>query len=169
MITLVLFFHILASVVLVFTVLLQSGKGAEMGAAFGGASKGVFGPRGAAGPLAKVTIGAAVMFMFTSILLTYERKEIFAPTATPPAAVGKMPVPAEAGGQGGTASVPLMPGNAGQGQPAPATTPLKPIGAAPTAPTAPAPVAPAPAAPVPATPTPAPAVPAPAPAGGGHP
>jgi preprotein translocase subunit SecG len=51
-------------------VLLQSGKGAEIGAAFGGSSQTLFGSRGAATFLNKLTTVAAILFMLTSLLLT---------------------------------------------------------------------------------------------------
>ena len=50
-------------------VLLQAGKGAEMGAAFGGSSQTLFGSAGAMGFLTKLTTIAAVVFMLTSLLL----------------------------------------------------------------------------------------------------
>ncbi len=59
--------HIIVSAILVSMVLLQKGKGADIGAAFGGASQTVFGPRGAQSFLAKLTTGAAVLFMITSL------------------------------------------------------------------------------------------------------
>lgn len=59
--------HVIVSSILVFMVLLQKGKGADIGAAFGGASQTVFGPRGAQTFLAKVTTGAAIVFMLTSL------------------------------------------------------------------------------------------------------
>ena len=59
--------HIIVSTILVLMVLLQKGKGADIGAAFGGASQTVFGPRGAQSFLAKLTTGAAILFMFTSL------------------------------------------------------------------------------------------------------
>lgn len=62
--------HIFVSVALVLIVLLQAGKGASMGAAFGGASQTIFGSPGAAGFLTKITTVAAVLFMLTSIFLT---------------------------------------------------------------------------------------------------
>jgi len=62
--------HIFVSVALVLIVLLQAGKGASMGAAFGGASQTIFGSPGAAGFLTKITTGAAVLFMMTSFFLT---------------------------------------------------------------------------------------------------
>ena len=63
--------HILVCFALVLIVLLQAGKGAEMGAAFGGASQTLFGSAGAMGFLSKLTTVAAVVFMITSLLLTY--------------------------------------------------------------------------------------------------
>lgn len=64
--------HILVCVILVLMILLQSGKGADIGAVFGGgSSQTVFGSAGAGGFLSKVTIGAAVTFMLTSIVLSY--------------------------------------------------------------------------------------------------
>ncbi|HAK61463.1 MAG TPA: preprotein translocase subunit SecG [Nitrospiraceae bacterium] len=61
--------HVIVSVILILMVLLQKGKGADIGAAFGGASQTVFGPRGAQSFLAKLTTGAAVLFMVTSLVL----------------------------------------------------------------------------------------------------
>ncbi len=64
--------HILACFVLITVVLLQRGKGAEMGAVFGGgASSTVFGSRGAGNFLTKLTTGCAVVFMLTSLSLSY--------------------------------------------------------------------------------------------------
>ncbi|HIJ60057.1 MAG TPA: preprotein translocase subunit SecG [Nitrospirae bacterium] len=62
--------HILVCLFLIFIVLIQSGKGAEMGAAFGGSSQTLFGSRGAATFLSKMTNVAAVLFMITSLSLT---------------------------------------------------------------------------------------------------
>jgi preprotein translocase subunit SecG len=59
--------HVIVSAILIGMVLLQKGKGADIGAAFGGASQTVFGPRGAASFMAKLTTGAAIVFMFTSL------------------------------------------------------------------------------------------------------
>ncbi len=61
--------NILAGLFLIGVVLLQSGKGADMGAAFGGASSTVFGPSGAGNVLTKVTAATAATFMITSLLL----------------------------------------------------------------------------------------------------
>ena len=66
--------HILACCVLVLVVLLQHGKGADIGAAFGaGASNTVFGARGAGNFLTKLTPGTVVVFMLTSLSLSYFR------------------------------------------------------------------------------------------------
>jgi preprotein translocase subunit SecG len=54
---------------LIFIILIQSSKGAEMGAAFGGSNQTLFGSRGAATFLNKLTTIAAVMFMLTSLTL----------------------------------------------------------------------------------------------------
>lgn len=70
--TLVLIVHIIVCLTLILFILLQSGKGADIGAVFGGgSSQTVFGSTGASTFLSKVTIGAAVVFMVTSIILTY--------------------------------------------------------------------------------------------------
>ncbi|MBN8550291.1 MAG: preprotein translocase subunit SecG [Deltaproteobacteria bacterium] len=66
---LVLGIHLLLCVVLIGLVLLQQGKGASMGAAFGGSSNTVFGAAGAGTMLTKVTTIIAVCFMATSIFL----------------------------------------------------------------------------------------------------
>ncbi len=63
--------HTIVALILIFMVLLQKGKGADIGAAFGGASATVFGPRGAQSFLAKLTTGAAVLFMITSLTLAF--------------------------------------------------------------------------------------------------
>ncbi len=66
--TLVVVLHILICLVLIIAVLLQSGKAADLAGSFGGVgSQTAFGPRGATTLLAKVTTGAAVLFMLTSI------------------------------------------------------------------------------------------------------
>ena len=64
--------HVMVCVVLIVVVLLQRGKGAEIGAVFGGgAGSTVFGSRGAGNFLTKLTTGAAIVFMLTSLSLAY--------------------------------------------------------------------------------------------------
>jgi len=66
------FFHVLVSVVLILVVLLQTGKRADLAGAFGGGgSQTAFGTRGAATFLSKATTAAAVMFMLTSLGLSF--------------------------------------------------------------------------------------------------
>lgn len=69
MTTLLLIIHIIVCLMLIAIVLLQSGKGAEIGAAFGGSSQTLFGSRGAATFLSKLTTIAAIVFMITSLTL----------------------------------------------------------------------------------------------------
>jgi len=63
--------HVLSCLVLVVVVLLQAGKGANMGAAFGGSSQTVFGSSGAGTFLGKMTTAVAIIFMLTSLFLSY--------------------------------------------------------------------------------------------------
>lgn len=65
--TLLIITHIITCIILILAVLLQSGKSADLAGAFGGVgSQSVFGPRGAASLLGKVTTICAVLFMITS-------------------------------------------------------------------------------------------------------
>ncbi|MBF0550033.1 MAG: preprotein translocase subunit SecG [Deltaproteobacteria bacterium] len=61
--------HVIVCLGIIFTVLLQSGKGTEIGAAFGGSSQTVFGSSGATPFLGKVTAWVAIIFMITSMSL----------------------------------------------------------------------------------------------------
>jgi len=63
--------HVLVSIILILIVLLQGGKGAEIGAAFGGASQTVFGSAGPTDFLGKLTTWSAAIFMVTSLSLAY--------------------------------------------------------------------------------------------------
>jgi preprotein translocase subunit SecG len=63
--------HIVACFFLIGVVLLQTGKGAEIGAVFGGSSQTVFGSGGAGNLLTKLTTGTAILFMVTSLGLTW--------------------------------------------------------------------------------------------------
>jgi preprotein translocase subunit SecG len=64
--------HIIVSLGLIAVVLLQSGKGAEMGASFGASgSQSVFGAGGGSTFMSKMTTGAAIIFMLTSLTLAY--------------------------------------------------------------------------------------------------
>jgi preprotein translocase subunit SecG len=63
--------HIVVCLVLVLVVLLQAGKGASMGAAFGGSSQTVFGSSGPGTFLSKMTTVIATIFMLTALSLSY--------------------------------------------------------------------------------------------------
>jgi preprotein translocase subunit SecG len=64
--------HVLLAIVLIALVLLQHGKGADMGAAFGGGSAGsLFGASGSATFMSRATSIVAAMFFATSMSLTY--------------------------------------------------------------------------------------------------
>ena len=68
--TLITVFHVSVAFFLILVVLLQAGKGANMGAAFGaGSSQTMFGSSGAGNFLTKLTTGAAIVFMITSFSL----------------------------------------------------------------------------------------------------
>ncbi len=71
MTTVVVVIHIVVCLALISIVLLQHGKGAGIGAAFGGSSQTVFGSTGAAPFLAKLTAAVAIIFMLTSLTLTF--------------------------------------------------------------------------------------------------
>ncbi|HLE01165.1 MAG TPA: preprotein translocase subunit SecG [Bdellovibrionota bacterium] len=113
--------HVVACVLLVLVVLIQSGKGAEISASFSGSSQTVFGSSGGANFFTRFTAGTATIFMVTSLALTViggkARKSIFEGQTAP---------------QGTTTPAPLAPGAKA---PAPAA-PNQP--AAPAAPQAPA-------------------------------
>ena len=72
--------HIVLSVFLIGVILLQPGKGGDVGSAFGGGGMGggaMFGARGPASLLSRATTVVAIMFMFTSITLSmYSSKEL---------------------------------------------------------------------------------------------
>ena len=117
--------HVLVAVGLVFVVLLQSGRGAELGAAFGGVGQSSFG-RSQSTFITKFTTGMAVVFMATSLALAFLTVE------HPGSSVvtgGTEPSRTEAPAPQGTLPTPLPPSEAA----APAT-PAAPQSEAPAAP-----------------------------------
>ncbi len=69
---LIIIIHMLVSISLIGLVLLQHGKGADVGSSFGtGASQTVFGSQGSTSFLVKITGFLAALFFVTSLLLTY--------------------------------------------------------------------------------------------------
>jgi preprotein translocase subunit SecG len=75
MYTLAVVIHVTVCFLMIAAILLQAGKGAEIGAAFGGSSQTVFGSRGPGTFLSKVTVAAAIIFMLTSLGLAVLSKE----------------------------------------------------------------------------------------------
>jgi preprotein translocase subunit SecG len=73
--TLVIILHVFVCFLMIGAILLQSGKGAEIGAAFGGSSQTVFGSRGPANFLSKLTVVVAAVFMITSFSLAILAKQ----------------------------------------------------------------------------------------------
>jgi preprotein translocase subunit SecG len=72
MITTIAVIHIVVSIGLILVVLLQTGRGSEIGAAFGGgSSQTLFGSSGSTGFMTKLTTIGVIVFMLTSFLLAY--------------------------------------------------------------------------------------------------
>ena len=114
--------HVLVCIFLIGVVLLQRGKGAEIGAVFGGGgSSTVFGSRGAGNFLSKLTTAAAIVFMVTSLSLAYlwtvaSSDRLFQDAEAEPVA--------ESGFEEQAAPVaPAAPPTAGESAPAPAAGP----------------------------------------------
>jgi len=75
MYTLAVSIHLIVCFLMIAAILLQAGKGAEIGASFGGSSQTVFGSRGPGTFLSKVTVGAAIVFMLSSLSLAMLSKQ----------------------------------------------------------------------------------------------
>lgn len=69
--TLLTIVHVIVCLFLIGIVLLQQGKGADIGASFGGSSQSLFGTEGPLPLLNKITTAAAIIFMLTSVTLAY--------------------------------------------------------------------------------------------------
>ena len=73
--SLLLVFHVITAIIIVVLILLQKGKGADMGSAFGaGASGTMFGSKGSANFLSRSTAVLATIFFITSLTLAYLNK-----------------------------------------------------------------------------------------------
>jgi len=127
MYTLLTIIHLFVSFMMIGAILLQSGKGAEIGAAFGGSSQTIFGSRGAATFLSKMTVGAAIIFMVTSLSLAFLSKE-----RASEASILKTPKVETTPAQPPAATAPTSPASSGA-----TATPATPAAAA--APSVPAP------------------------------
>jgi preprotein translocase subunit SecG len=115
--TLVVIVHVIVCLMIIAVVLLQAGKGADIGSAFGGTgSQAVFGSMGTPTLLGKITAGIAIMFMITSFYLAAQGSRrtgstIMPVTAPPPAAA---PAPASPTAPAAPAPAPAAPAPAGQ-------------------------------------------------------
>ena len=106
--TAILTVHVLVALGIIFLVLLQHGKGADMGAAFGSGSSGsLFGATGSANFLSRTTAALAVVFFLTSLGLAYVATHkpntggsvmqgVTPPPAGAAAPAGEVPKPADA-------------------------------------------------------------------------
>jgi preprotein translocase subunit SecG len=116
--------HVIVCLFLIVVVLLQSGKAADLTAAFGGqGSQTVFGPRGAATVLSKATTIAAGLFMVTSLTLSIVATRAGKATpsildkVTKPAATKSAPAtPSQQAPAGGTAPITVTPEVGGEKQ-----------------------------------------------------
>ncbi len=111
--TLIVILHVIVSVAMILVILLQTGKGSDIGAVFGGgSSQTLFGSTGPTSFLSKLTAGAAVVFMLTSLFLAYFSgrgpSSSIMKGGAPPAQ--SMPAP-PANMPGAPAGVPAMPGS----------------------------------------------------------
>ncbi len=129
--SIVLVIHVVLAMTIIGLVLIQHGKGADAGAAFGsGASATVFGAKGSASFLTRLTTMAAIAFFLTSLALFYmaahrenstgsvveslesipEETAVEAPAAPPAPAAGQSDLPAApAMPQGGSDEIPAAP------------------------------------------------------------
>ena len=89
MFTFLVIVHVFVSIVIIGMVLLQAGKGADIGSAFGGSgSQAVFGSMGTPTVLGKITTAVAVLFMMTSFslaMLSHHRSTTIMPASAPAA------------------------------------------------------------------------------------
>ena len=145
MMTFLIVLHVLVCLALMLVVLLQAGKGADMGATFGGgASQTLFGSRGAGTFLTKATAAIGAMFMLTSILIAVVSTHGSGGSVVTETPAGKSAPAMPGGAPAGTpvmpggARAPENPGNAAPGKAAPAMPAAPASQAAPPAPTAPA-------------------------------
>ena len=120
--------HVLACIFLVLVVLLQTGRGADMGAVFGGSSSTVFGSSGAGNFLTRLTTATAILFMLTSLSLTYLSARQTTSTIFDTAPLAE-PAPGTSEPASGAAVPAPLPGSS-ESQPAP-------VGQAPVVPGAP--------------------------------
>ena len=109
MFSVVLTVHILAALGVIGLVLVQHGKGADMGAAFGsGASGSLFGATGSANFLSRATSVLAAIFFVTSLSLAYiasNKPKTTGSVMQDAVKLQAVPVPAAAGSESGASPV----------------------------------------------------------------
>ena len=94
--TLVTFMHVATCIFLILVILLQSGKGGGVSAAFGGGAGAALGQRAAATVLGKLTAGGAFIFMLTSMTLAiYSSPSSKDPTKAYKAGAGASTLPSD--------------------------------------------------------------------------
>lgn len=124
---LLLVIHVAAALAIIVMVLLQHGKGADMGAAFGSGSAGsVFGSSGSANFLSRATAILATVFFITSIGLTIVAskkgdnsglmKQPVEQPAQPQSLPGQIPAPPGSSAPAPVIPIPGLPGTAGGGK-----------------------------------------------------
>ena len=123
--------HIVVCVALITIVLLQTGKGADMGAAFGGGgSQTLFGSTGASTFLSKATTVAAIVFMLTSLALAYisshRTADSIMPQSPAPVEQAAPAAPGETAPQESSAPAPSAPAAQEQTAPQQSDAPAKP-------------------------------------------
>lgn len=134
---LVIIIHIVVCIALIMIVLLQTGKGADMGAAFGGgASQTLFGATGASTFLSKATTAAAIIFMLTSLILAYMASNRPSGSLMPdePSSTLEQPTTDEANAPAETTQGGQSETSATDATEEPATTEEQPVGSAPATP-----------------------------------
>lgn len=119
MFTAILIIHVIVCFFLIFIVLVQSGKGAELGAAFGGSSQTLFGARGAATIFSKLTTIAAIVFMITSLSLAIITSKGGSVVKRTPVTQQKTNMPAAPAGPVQGTQNPSLPAPAQPGAPVP--------------------------------------------------
>jgi len=142
--TILMFIHIAVSLSLIGLVLLQHGRGADAGAAFGsGSSQTLFGARGSSSFLTRATAVLAAVFFTTSLTLAYMSSQLhhrqsvtdlMGPTSTTGQPVGTSPQPKEPTESTDlpTSQIPLQvpakaPESATPANPAPVAVPVAPV------------------------------------------
>jgi len=108
--TLILVAHIVVAIALIALVLVQQGKGADAGAAFGsGASATMFGSRGSASFLSRTTGILATVFFLTSLTLAYFATQTSAPKSVVERVQVEKPIEVPKSSGGGPSDVPQLP------------------------------------------------------------